>query len=88
MGIEGGGDRTSGQIYLAVVQSVTLYGSETWVMTPRIGIVLGRFRQRVDIRLTGRQSWRGRDCVWTYPPMEDETTETVLQEVETYVSCR
>ena len=31
---------TSGIIYVAVVQVVLLYGSETWVMTPRIGRVL------------------------------------------------
>ena len=26
--------------------------------------------------------------MWIYPPMEDDMTDTVLQEVETYVSCR
>ena len=29
------------QIYLEVVQSVILYGSETWFMNPLIGRVLG-----------------------------------------------
>ena len=33
--------RTSVHIYLAVVQLVLLYGSETWMMTTRIGRVLG-----------------------------------------------
>ena len=40
---EGADARTLGQIYLAVVQSVMLYGLETWVMTPHIGRVLGGF---------------------------------------------
>ena len=40
--------RTSGQIYLVVVQSVFLFGLDTWVMTPHIGMVLGRFHHRVD----------------------------------------
>ena len=52
---EGADARTSGQIYLAVVQSVMLYGLETWVMTPHIGRILGGFHQRVDCRLKGKQ---------------------------------
>ena len=52
---EGADDRALGQIYLAVVQSVMMYGSETWVMTPCIGRVLGGFHHRVACRITGRQ---------------------------------
>ena len=51
---EGADARTLGYIYLAVVQSVMIYGSETWVMTPRIGRVLGRSHHRGAIRLAGR----------------------------------
>ena len=69
---------TLGQIYLAVVQSVMMYGSETWVMTPHIGRVLRGFQDRVALRLTGRQPWRGRDGVWVYPPLEDTTVEAGL----------
>ena len=54
---------TLGGIYVAVVQAVMLYGSETWVVTPRIGRVLGVFRHRVDRRLRGIQPWRGRDVL-------------------------
>ena len=36
---EGADARTSGIIYVVVVQAVLLYGSETWVMTPHIGRV-------------------------------------------------
>ena len=52
---------TLGHIYLAVVQLVLLYWSETWVLTPRMKRVLGRFHHRVDLRLTGRQPWKGRN---------------------------
>ena len=55
---------TPGNIYLAVVQSVLLYGSETWVMRPHIKRVLGVFHHRLDRRLTGRQPQKGRDRVW------------------------
>ena len=40
---EGADARTLGQIYLAVVQSVLLYGSETWVLTPLMQRVPGAF---------------------------------------------
>ena len=83
---EGADTRTLGQIYLAVVQSVMIYGSEKWVMTLCIGRVLGGFRHRVDRSLTGRQYWRGWDGVWVYPLLEDVMREAVLKEVETYVS--
>ena len=34
---EGAYAKTLGHIYLEVVQTVMLYGSETWVMTPGLG---------------------------------------------------
>ena len=51
---EGADARTSVQIYLAVVQLVIIYGSNTWVMTPHIGRVLVRFHHRVALRLMGK----------------------------------
>ena len=51
--IEGVDAQTSGRIYLEVVQEVFLYGSETWVMKPRIGGDLVRFHHRVARRMTG-----------------------------------
>ena len=68
---EGADARNSGQIYLAVLQLVILYGSETRVLTPRMKRVVGRFHHRVANRLTGRQLWRGRDGGWVYPLLED-----------------
>ena len=81
-------DRTLVQIYLTVFQSVMLYGLETWVMTPRIGRVLGGFHHRVARRLTGRQPRQVREIVWVYPPLEDAMTEAGFQDVDTYVSRR
>ena len=62
---EGADAQTSGQIYLVVVQSVLLYGSETWVMTPRIGRVFVEFHDRVAHRLIGKKPWIGStECVY------------------------
>ena len=68
-----------------MVQLVLLYGSETWVLTPRMKRVLGRFHHRVDRWLTGRQPRKGRDGVWVDPPTEDAMAEVGLQELDTYV---
>ena len=65
---EGTDARTLVQIYLEVVQPVMIYRSETWVMTPCIGGVWGKFHHRVVCRLTGRQPQREWDVVWAYPP--------------------
>ena len=56
---EGADARTLGRIYMAVFQAVMIYESETWMMTPCIGSVLGGFHHRVARRLTGQKSRRG-----------------------------
>ena len=37
LGREGSNPKTSGNLYLAVVQVILIFGLETWVVTPRIG---------------------------------------------------
>ena len=46
LGREGMDARTSGIFYLAVVQAVILFGSEMWVIFPRIGRMIGGFYHR------------------------------------------
>ena len=69
----------TGLLSLAVFQSVMLNRLEMWVMTPRIGRLLGGFRNRVARRLTRRIPQQGRDRVWFYHPLEDVMVEVVLQ---------
>ena len=80
--------RTLGRIYVAVVQTVMLYGSEMWVLTSRIGSFLGRLHHRVTQRLTGRQPWQERYGVWVYPPLDSAIAEATLQDLKTYVYRR
>ena len=80
---EGADDRKSEHIYLLLVQSVLLYGSEKWVMTPHMQRVLGVFHHRVARRLTGKQPRKGREGGWVYPLLEYAMAEAGLQEVET-----
>ena len=80
----GEGDRTSGLFYIAEVQVVLLYGSETWVMYPLIGRMMGGFHQRVVCRLTGQQPRRRKYGMWVYPPLMEAMVEVGLQEMDTY----
>ena len=41
---EGERPRVSGFFFKAVIQLVFLFGAETWVVTPRMGRVLGGFQ--------------------------------------------
>ena len=41
-------------LFKALVQEVLIFGSETWVMTPRIGRALVSFKHRVARRITGK----------------------------------
>ena len=72
LGREGADDRTLGRIYMAVVQSVFLYGLETLVITPRIGRDLGGFQHTLSLRLMISQLWRKFYGRWIYPPLVEE----------------
>ena len=73
---------------MAVVQSLLLHRSETWVLSTRMQRVLVGFHHRVALSLTGRQTQKGQDRGWVYPPPEDAMEDAGLQKVDTYVSCR
>ena len=47
--------RVLGVFFKAVVKEVLLFGSNTWVLTPRMGRSLGSFHHRVSRWITGRQ---------------------------------
>ena len=57
--------------YKAIVQTVLLYGSESWVVTPRMLEVLKGFHHRVARKLTGKMARRQADGSWDYPPIAD-----------------
>ena len=51
---EGLEPRVSGFFFKAVVQEVLLFGTETWVVTPRMGRFLEDLQDQVAQSLTGR----------------------------------
>jgi len=48
--------------YKAVIQSVLLYGCETWVITPTVLQALAGFQNRMARRLCGKRPY--------FPPLE------------------
>ena len=88
MSREGADAWTLGRIYVAVVQAVMLYRSETWNMTPPTGRVLGGFHHRVARRMTRRQPQKVQDGGWVHPYIEETMGEAGLKEMKTCVYRR
>ena len=63
---EGASPRVSGLFYKVVVQSVLLYGSESWVVTPAMLKVLSSFHHQVACQITNRMA-RKVNGNWYYP---------------------
>jgi hypothetical protein len=75
--------------YKAVVQSVLLYGCETWVITSQVLRVLEGFHHRVARRLSGKRPYYlSRGNQWVYPPIGEALEAAGLYPIEHYISVR
>jgi hypothetical protein len=67
---DGAAPRISAMFYKSVAQSVLLYGSETWVLSPKMLSKLEGFHKQITRRLTGRTPvYRRREDEWQYLPL-------------------
>jgi hypothetical protein len=87
------GENTSPTIaakfYLAVVQAVLLYGSETWVISPQAMARLEGFHIRAAWRMAQRHKPRqGSQKEWIYPKSEDVLKECGMTMIAEYVHIR
>ena len=64
LGWEDTDDRTPGCFYIAIVQAILIFGTETWVVTPDIGQLLGVFHHRLVRWILGKQSLRWEEGNW------------------------
>ena len=85
---EGESPRVSIFFFKYFVQSVLIFGAETWVVTPCMGQVLGGFQDQVTGRLTGRPPWRQSDGKWDYTSVEAMGAEAGFETMETYIRRR
>ena len=86
---EGADPRVCGMFYKAVVQSVLLYGCETWVVTPAILRMLSGFQIRAAWRMAIHNKPRKlNDDTWVYPRSDDVYKEVGLFSIEHYIQKR
>ena len=85
---EGSKPPTSGTFYKAVVQETLLFGSETWVMSPRIGRNLSRFHHRVARRLEVMKPTRDMEGRLEYLPLGTAMAVVDINKVKKYVLRR
>ena len=81
LGREGAKPRALGMFFKAVVQAVLLFGSETWVTTPRMGWDLGSFQHGAARRIMGIQPRRQEERGWEHPLLAAEMEEAGFEEI-------
>jgi len=80
--------RAMGYFYKAVVQTILLYGSETWVVTDFLLKQLRSFHSRVARYITGRHIRQNADGTWFHPPTDDVLEEAGLRTIDEYIRRR
>ena len=81
--------QTSAKFYVAVVQSLLLYGSETWVLSKTALARLEGFHIRAAYKMAKENvPRRGPDRRWEYPKSEDVLKECGLQTIGEYIKVR
>jgi hypothetical protein len=79
--------RVAGMFYQAVVASVLLYGSESWVVSPSALRELEGFHVEAARRLTGMRP-RKEKGEWVYPHSADVLAAAHLQPIQYYIQSR
>ena len=89
---EGASKAYKSRVYLIVVSTVLLYGSETWVLNDRITQVLEAFHNRCARHITKRYIRRVAmdedDTRWIYPSTEETLKAAKLRPVMDYITKR
>ena len=81
--------RVSAKFYKAIVQSVLLYGSETWVLSPAALARLEGFHIRAAYRMAKEHvPWRGPLQQLVYPSSEAVLEECGMHTIEHYIDVR
>ena len=74
--------------YKAVVQTVLLYGCESWALTKTMWDALRGFHHRAARRMARMMAYKNSDGVWTYPPLEEALETAGLYSIEHYLTKR
>ncbi len=74
--------------YKATVQSILLFGSETWNLSPSSLKLLEGFHIRAAWRMTGKRPVKLRNGTWTYPNLAQVLEDAGLKAVAHYIAVR
>ena len=88
LGREGAGRQTQRRFYVAVVQVVILFGSETWVVTPRMDKALAGFHHRSVWQMKGMGHGIQLDRTWVYPTIGAALKTVGIDEICVYTYHR
>ena len=81
--------RVSAKFYKAIVQSVLLYGSETWVLSPAVLARLEGFHIRAAYRMAKEHvPRRGPNQQWVYPSSDAVLEECGMHTIGHYIDVR
>ena len=80
--------RSCGMFYKATVQSVLLFGSETWVLSPAMIQRLEGFHVKAARRMTGLLPKKTAESSWKFPKMKTVLATAGLHTIAHYVQVR
>jgi hypothetical protein len=78
--------RYVGYFYKAIVQTVLLYGSETWTVTPQMIETLNGFHHKIARRISNMMPVREQNDTWYYPPIGLALEKAGLFTVAEYIA--
>ena len=71
---------------MVVVQAVLLFGSDTWVVTPRLEKALVGFHHRAVQRMACMVPKRQQDGTWVYPPIGAALEVAGIDKIRVYIA--
>ena len=80
--------RIAGYFYKVIVQTVLLFGSETWVISKRQLRMLEAFHHRVARYICRRHIRKLEDGTWEYPSSVEVLEEAGLYSIHEYIRRR
>jgi hypothetical protein len=83
-----GKPKTMAKFYMAIVQAVLLFGSETWALTKEMEGRLNAFHHRCVRHLTHRHIQQKPDGTWDYPHSSEVLEEAGLMTIQEYIATR
>ena len=79
---EGARPRVSGFFFKAVIQSVLLFDTDSWLVNPHMGRYLRGFQDQVKRRMTGRLPWKSLNRRWDNTLAEAAKLEVGFETME------